>query len=123
MWTRCHCSSWILFLAQVYQLSSGMSCIQAKWGKFVPAADRKAGLCYYVEEPPVTVKKKIAAQRAQDKSAREKRSREGTETSNGMQMKACSKENLQKQQQNNSCGNNDCSLHLSSIVVLEYDFQ
>ena len=50
--------------------------LYSKWGKFVPE-DKKKGLSYFMEEPPASIKKKIAAQRAIAKSAREKRSRRG----------------------------------------------
>ena len=51
--------------------------LYSKWGKFVPE-DRKAGLKYYTEKPPASLKKAIAQQSAQAKAARAKRSRGGS---------------------------------------------
>jgi hypothetical protein len=45
-----------------------------KWGRFVPQ-DRKQGLIYYTQEPPLSIKKKIAMNTAEAKQARGKRSR------------------------------------------------
>ena len=53
--------------------------LYAKWGKFVPE-DRKAGLKYFTEKPPESVKKAIAEQTAGAKAARSKRSRGGSNT-------------------------------------------
>jgi hypothetical protein len=51
--------------------------IYSKWGKFVPE-NRKHCLKYYVEKPPMELKKKIAAQYAQAKAVRATRTRGGT---------------------------------------------
>jgi hypothetical protein len=51
--------------------------LYSKWGKFVPE-NRKHGLKYYVEKPPMELKKKIAAQSAQAKAVRATRTRGGT---------------------------------------------
>ena len=50
--------------------------LYAKWGRFIPE-DRKSGLKYYMQEPPVSVKQKIAQQTAEARRARDKRSRDG----------------------------------------------
>ena len=50
--------------------------LYSKWGRFIPE-DRKIGLKYYVQEPPLSVKKKIAQQTAEARRARDKRSRDG----------------------------------------------
>ena len=72
--------------------------LYSKWGKFVPE-DKKQGLSYFVEEPPATVKRKIAAQRAQAKSAREKRSRKGDDDNVVRQKKPGPKKASRKLQQ------------------------
>ena len=51
--------------------------LYSKWGQFIPE-DRKHGLKYYIEKPPASLKRAIAAQSAQAKAARAKRSRGGT---------------------------------------------
>jgi hypothetical protein len=48
--------------------------LYSKWGKFVPE-NRKPGLKYFMEKPPVEVKKRIAEQSAQAKAVRATRSR------------------------------------------------
>jgi hypothetical protein len=45
-----------------------------KWGRFVPE-DKKQGLVYFCNEPPASIKKKIAEQTAEAKQARGKRTR------------------------------------------------
>ena len=50
--------------------------LYVKWGRFVPE-NKKSGLVYFMEKPPEAVKEKIAAQSAEAKKAREKRSRSG----------------------------------------------
>ena len=72
--------------------------LYSKWGRFIPE-DKKAGLSYYSQEPPATIKKKIAAQRAQAKSAREKRSREGVDDATVAKKKSAPKRISKKMQQ------------------------
>jgi hypothetical protein len=50
--------------------------LYSNWVGFVPE-DRKQGLKYFVEEPPASLKKAIAAHGAEARSARNKRSRAG----------------------------------------------
>ena len=55
--------------------------LYAKWGRFVPG-DHKAGLNYYVEKPPASLKKLLEEHSRKACEARAKRSRGSAEVNN-----------------------------------------